>query len=158
MRVFVLVNFFIILRIIGVGVPIAWSHVILIDLCVFWEFSLIRDDLILNLLIIVQFCHGSRDWLIVVLMRSSVVFASHESTEFVALAGHHDAEDNEQDALEDESSFERVNPHWVLRDVSLDGPESLLSHMEDGHAEEERHDTHGFQDVVDDNTHLHDLK
>ena len=114
MRVFVLVNFFFILRIIGVGVPIARGHVVLIDLCVFWEFSFIRDDLILNLLFVVRLWHGSRDWLIVVLMRSSVVLASHESTEFVALAGHHDAEDNEQDALEDESSFERVDPHWVL--------------------------------------------
>ena len=82
------------------------------------------------------------------MMRTLVVVTSHDSFEFVDLAGHDDSQNGQENELENESSLEGAEPHWVLGDVGLDGPETLLSDVKYNHTHDERDKTHGFQNVI----------
>jgi hypothetical protein len=106
---------------------------------VLWKWSRVFDDLIL----------GEGDWSgLVVVAPVSRMSPLGESVQIVALLAHHDSQDDDHHNLEDGPSGERLHPEWMLGDVCLDGPESLLAHVEDSNADEEGHDAHGFQDVV----------
>jgi len=43
-----------------------------------------------------------------------VLVTSDDSVQLVALAAHHDAKNNDQNALKNKSSLERVDPNGVL--------------------------------------------
>ncbi len=90
----------------------------------------------------------NRGWGGEVVMTSGSSSLFNDFLQVVTLFAHHDAQDDDHNNLEDSSSLKGFHPEWVLGDVCLDGPKTLLSHMEDSHANEERHDTPGFQDVI----------